>query len=103
MARRLWIYTSKTEARMIARIAEQAVAQAQADAALGLANWVESDVSADVQSALGELVNVARDRVVTKDGTGRWRWRTTADVLKRWVGEPVDETCASCGQRITAP
>lgn len=102
MARRLWIYTSKTEDRVIARIAEQATARAQADATLGIANWVEWDLSADVQGALGELVNVARARVDSADGTGRWRWRTTADTLKAWAGEPPTYTCPVCDQSTTA-
>jgi hypothetical protein len=100
MAKRLWVYVSKTDvAETFAMIGEQADARTQADAALGLVNWQEWDFTPRVLPMFGNLVNLARERAQTLDGTGRWRWRTVANVVKRWLGEPVEENCESCGQR----
>lgn len=103
MPKRLYIYIGKSDStQAIARIDEQAAARAEADAYLGLANWTEYDLTGHVLPACGQLVNVARERAQTADGTGRWRWRTIANVLKRWLGEAVDEQCENCGQRWPA-
>jgi len=102
MARRLWIYVSKTDlAETYATIAEQAVAQAEADAHLGVANWREWDFTPRIGGPLGELVNLARERVPSADGTGRWRWRTVADVIKHWLGEMAVVVCPACDQPTT--
>jgi hypothetical protein len=103
MAKRLYVYASKSDAGVtLARVAEQAAARAEADETLGLANWTEYDVTAHVLPAFAEIVNLARQRERTLDGTGRWRWRTIANVLKAWLEEPTDETCEACGQQLPA-
>jgi len=100
MAKRVFVYVSKTDPEQtVARIADVAAARADADAYLGPLNWTEYDVTAQVLPAFADLVNVARMRDASRDGTGRWRWRTISDVVKRWLGEPVDETCGQCGQK----
>lgn len=100
MAKRVWVYMSKSDPDQVSlTIGEQVDARARADAQLGVVNWIEHDLTAQARPAVAELVNAARERVATRDGTGRWRWRTIADVVKAWLGEPTDETCESCGQR----
>lgn len=101
MAKRLYVYVSKSDTtQTLARIADQLGARADANAYLGIDNWVECDATASMLPLLGGLVNLARERAQTPDGTGRWKWRTIANAVRAWLGEPTDETCASCGNRI---
>lgn len=71
---------------------------ARADAALGVGNWVAFDVTGDLRAALGATVVLARERVETPDGTGRWRWRSAADVVKECLGETPEHVCPACDQ-----
>lgn len=97
--RRLFFYVSKTDAtECTAYFGTATEARARADETLGLSNWTEYEMTRFLGSALAQLVNLARERAATKDGTWRWRWSTVANVIKRWLGEPVDEACESCGQ-----
>lgn len=100
MAKRLWVYVSKTDAReSYATCGEAADANARADATLGLANWTAYDVTDRLRASVAEIANLARERQATRDGTGRWRWRTVSSVVKRWLGEPTEELCETCGNR----
>lgn len=78
----------------------QAECRAWADETYGLGNWREYEVTGYLGAALGQLVNLARERVQTPDRTGRWKWNTVNSVLRAWRGEATDETCAGCGQRL---
>lgn len=102
--RRIYFYVSKTDpAECTAFFGEQVDARARADETLGLVNWTEYEMTRFLGAAFAAIVNLARERVPTRDGTGRWRWRTVANVIKAWLGEPTDETCASCGQQVPTP
>ena len=101
--KRILVFVSKTDDRQrLALVDTVANGRAQAEATLGLANWVEYDVTDLLRPRLDNIVNVARERAETRDGTGRWRFRTIANVLKRWLGEPVDENCERCGASLNA-
>lgn len=59
------------------------------------------DVTDAVMADLGRLANLARERVDSADGTGRWRYRTINDVVKAWFGETPEYLCPTCDQPTT--
>lgn len=102
--KRIYVFISTSDPVALAVVAEATTARAQADVTLGISNWREFDVTTDLLPAAADLVNLARERARTQDGSGRWRWRTIANVVKRWLAEPVDELCETCGSKWpTAP
>lgn len=56
------------------------------------------DVTTTVGAHLGSLVTLARERVPTKDGTGRWRVSSPSELVRVWLGGRPNEACDRCGQ-----
>lgn len=56
------------------------------------------DVTNAVRPHLVSLVDLARERAATKDGTGRWRVASASEVVRVWFGGVPNEPCDRCGQ-----
>lgn len=102
MAQRIWLFVNKTDDQeIIVVLGEQAEAEAQAEAQLGIANYSTRDVTSFLLADLGKLVGSARDRVPSADGSGRWRYRTTDDAVKAWLQDLPTLLCPACDQPTT--
>ena len=76
-------------------------ATGEATERLGLTPTLVVDVTSQLTSELGSLVEIARANRAAPDGSKIFAL-SQADVVRTWLGESLAQCCPNCGQTITA-